>query len=554
MERLITDIGQYGTMIEQATAALDEPIDTNTEYRDRQRQMYTDYQAAWDSQGRDSHRAFLRMINDPDQRAEFEADVAAVAEALPALDPALRKVMAGFFELVGHQIDEVERIQQRCAQRVKRFTAFGTMEQSRGVARQLNEAIGAARALLKSSFTDSRLDIDVPLARHAISSVGALSFKIGDLSNPKPAKPADTEVDLTSFAALTTQVDAPAMSDMLNTRHHHRARVAARGRRHARHRLPRPRHRAVVLGPQTAQPRRHRVDHRPLPLTGRPRPRNRRSPFDVHRTHHHPRRSRRVTTDSRHRLLLPAPGRPDRPPTRPAPAALRRRRLRTARPRLLGPAAPAHPPLHQRRSRRRPLQLGARIPQAAVRPALRTRPAAAHRRAAADGVAFVEQARYESARGIKLLRREPLGTYDSILALHLAQMMRASGGQTVLISREEMHGLFSGVLNDTDRDAVTFAARIDGAIARLTGLEILRKSRDDEDSYTISPVITAIMTASVITELQQQFEQLLNGGAPQDAEEDVDSWLNSSTCPGCRSSTGACSTATTPSRSAAAAR
>lgn len=217
MERLITDIGQYGTMIEQATAALDDPIDTNAEYRDRQNQMYTDYQAAWDSQGRDSHRAFLRMINDPDQRAEFEADVAAVAEALPALDPALRKVMAGFFELVGHQIDEVERIQQRCAQRVKRFTAFGTMEQSRGVARQLNEAIAAARALLKSSFTDSRLDIDVPLARHAISSVGALSFKIGDLSNPKPAEHAASDVDLSSFAALTTQVDAPAMSDMLNS-------------------------------------------------------------------------------------------------------------------------------------------------------------------------------------------------------------------------------------------------------------------------------------------------------------------------------------------------
>lgn len=216
MERLITDIGQYGTMIEQATAALDEPIDSNTAYRDRQRQMYADYQAAWDSQGRDSHRAFLRMINDPDQRAEFEADVAAVAEALPLLDPALRKVMAGFFELVGHQIDEVERIQQRCAQRVKRFTAFGTLEQSRGVARQLNEAIGAARALLKTSLIDSRLPIDVPLARHAISSVGALSFKIGDLSAPRPARPADGDVDLASFAALTTQVDAPAMSDMLN--------------------------------------------------------------------------------------------------------------------------------------------------------------------------------------------------------------------------------------------------------------------------------------------------------------------------------------------------
>ncbi len=136
-------------------------------------------------------------------------------------------------------------------------------------------------------------------------------------------------------------------------------------------------------------------------------------------------------------------------------------------------------------------------------------------------VAFVEQARYESARGVKLLRREPLGTYDSILALHLAQMMRAAGGQSVLISREEMHNLFSGVLNDTDRDAVTFAGRIDAAIARLTGLEILRRSRDDEDSYTISPVITAVMTASVITELQQQFELLLNGATPE-AETELD--------------------------------
>ncbi|MUL66413.1 hypothetical protein BOO86_18210 [Mycobacterium sp. CBMA 234] len=131
-------------------------------------------------------------------------------------------------------------------------------------------------------------------------------------------------------------------------------------------------------------------------------------------------------------------------------------------------------------------------------------------------IAFIEQARYESAKGIKLLRREPLGTYDSILALHLAQMMRAGGDQNFLITRDEMHGMFSGVLNETDRDAVTFTARIDAAIARLTGLDILRRSRDDEESYTVSPVITAVMTASVITELQQQFEQLTGGGADTD--------------------------------------
>jgi len=134
-------------------------------------------------------------------------------------------------------------------------------------------------------------------------------------------------------------------------------------------------------------------------------------------------------------------------------------------------------------------------------------------------VAFIEQARYESARGAKLLRREPLGTYDSILALHLAQMSRAAVGQAVLISREEVHGLFSGVLNDVDRDTVTFTARIDAAIARLTALEILRKTRDDEDSYSVSPVINAVMTASVIAELQQQFELLLSGGASPDRDE-----------------------------------
>ncbi len=61
-----------------------------------------------------------------------------------------------------------------------------------------------------------------------------------------------------------------------------------------------------------------------------------------------------------------------------------------------------------------------------------------------------------------------------------------------------MHGLCPPACSTTPTATPSrFAARIDAAIARLAGLEILRKTRDDEDSYTISPVITAIMTASV---------------------------------------------------------
>jgi hypothetical protein len=47
--------------------------------------------------------------------------------------------------------------------------------------------------------------------------VGALSFRINDLSAPKPAEVAAGEVDLTTFSSLTTQVDAPALSKMLNS-------------------------------------------------------------------------------------------------------------------------------------------------------------------------------------------------------------------------------------------------------------------------------------------------------------------------------------------------
>ena len=215
MERLITDIGQYGTMIEQATAALDEPIDSNTEYRDRQRQMYTDYQAAWDSQGRDSHRAFLRMINDPDQRAEFEADVAAVADALPASTPPAQ----GHGRLLRTRRPPDRRSRTHpAALRPTRQTLHRLRHHGAEPRRRPPTQRGHRRRPRPAQVLLHRLPPRHrhPAARHAISSVGALGFRIGDLSNPKPAKPGDTEVDLTSFAALTTQVDAPAMSDMLN--------------------------------------------------------------------------------------------------------------------------------------------------------------------------------------------------------------------------------------------------------------------------------------------------------------------------------------------------
>ncbi|MCH5642742.1 MULTISPECIES: DUF4194 domain-containing protein [unclassified Gordonia (in: high G+C Gram-positive bacteria)] len=137
-------------------------------------------------------------------------------------------------------------------------------------------------------------------------------------------------------------------------------------------------------------------------------------------------------------------------------------------------------------------------------------------------VAFVEQAGYDSRWGRRILKRETIQTYDAILALHLAKYARAARDEHIMITREEIHELFAGVSNTIDRDLALFDKRIEHAIDKLEELEFLRKNRDDPDTFTVSPVISAVMTASVITDLQRQFEQFISAGDTGDDDQSVD--------------------------------
>ncbi|GAB33700.1 DUF4194 domain-containing protein [Gordonia otitidis] len=145
-------------------------------------------------------------------------------------------------------------------------------------------------------------------------------------------------------------------------------------------------------------------------------------------------------------------------------------------------------------------------------------------------VAFVEQAGYESRWGRRILKRETIQTYDAILALHLAKFLRSSREETAIITREEIHELFAGVTNTIDRDLALFDKRIERAIDKMEELDFLRRHRDDPDTFTVSPVITAVMTASVITDLQRQFEQFVGAGDTGDDlaattdQTDSDAW------------------------------
>lgn len=127
-------------------------------------------------------------------------------------------------------------------------------------------------------------------------------------------------------------------------------------------------------------------------------------------------------------------------------------------------------------------------------------------------VAFVDQAGYDSRWGRRILKRETIHTYDAILALHLAKHLRAARTDHVLITREEIHELFAGVTNTIDRDLAQFDKRIDHATDKMEELDFLRRHRDDSDTFSVSPVISAVMTASVITDLQREFEQFISSG------------------------------------------
>lgn len=136
--------------------------------------------------------------------------------------------------------------------------------------------------------------------------------------------------------------------------------------------------------------------------------------------------------------------------------------------------------------------------------------------------AYTEQADDESPWARKLLRRDTLQLYDSVLALHLAKMVRAAPDVRVLISRDDMHALFGNIDNVRDRDEDRFERRINAAIKKLTDVKILL-STDEEDNFTVSPIILSLMTAARIEALEAQFAALTPAGTPSGEFDDGDS-------------------------------
>ncbi|PVA37107.1 DUF3375 family protein [Mycobacteroides abscessus] len=219
MEHVVADIGRYATIQNRITTGLlSELGDSDAEFRDRHHKLFDDYLALDQSREQASYQAFTRMIQDPAAQLRLRRDIDLVAAGLPDLDAGVKDLLRGFLTSVSRQMSEVDRVRQRCAQRIRRFFAAGTAEQSRGFARQLNEAIAAGQALLNVSLTDSQLDCEIPIVTsEAETSLGALGFKIVDPTPPPLAQESVETLDIAGFAALAAQVDVEALAGAVNT-------------------------------------------------------------------------------------------------------------------------------------------------------------------------------------------------------------------------------------------------------------------------------------------------------------------------------------------------
>lgn len=124
-------------------------------------------------------------------------------------------------------------------------------------------------------------------------------------------------------------------------------------------------------------------------------------------------------------------------------------------------------------------------------------------------VAYAEQAQPDTQypRARKLLRREPMGTYASILALQLARIARTSRADQ-LIGRDDIHELFIGIRHKKDRDEAMLRGRVEDAITKMIKVKILLPSGEDPDSFSISPAILAVMSGQMVDELSREFERL----------------------------------------------
>lgn len=128
-------------------------------------------------------------------------------------------------------------------------------------------------------------------------------------------------------------------------------------------------------------------------------------------------------------------------------------------------------------------------------------------------VGFTRQIRSDDLEIPRMLRNIPLTFIDSVLLLHLRQLLleASSRGERALISAEEMKERLVMYEKSTNTDHAGFERRCASSIVKMKDCNILAKTRGTEDRFEISPVLGILFSGDEIEALARAYEAIVNG-------------------------------------------
>lgn len=125
-------------------------------------------------------------------------------------------------------------------------------------------------------------------------------------------------------------------------------------------------------------------------------------------------------------------------------------------------------------------------------------------------VAFTRQADTGELETPILLRQAPLTFLQSVLLLHLRQLLSEAGvrGDRALVSGEEMMEQMKLYEPEGNTDRAGFEKRIRAAIEKAKDHSLISPIRGSEDRYEISPTLKLLFSADEVAALGRQYAAL----------------------------------------------
>jgi hypothetical protein len=135
--------------------------------------------------------------------------------------------------------------------------------------------------------------------------------------------------------------------------------------------------------------------------------------------------------------------------------------------------------------------------------------------------AYTRQGEDPSRHSRTILRNRTLSLAASALALYLYQQYVTAADDPIVERGDMEDHMLATYRPAEDIDEVAFKKRINGAIAQLGEVHILKPVAGSADRFTIYPAITAIVTAEQVTALQLRYQGLAGSevGADEDGTE-----------------------------------